>query len=415
MNILFIHPNFPAQFRHLSEALASNPKNRVVFLCSNPRPEWEISGVQKATFEDPAKHSDRLHPLTQILDAKYKIGEAAFHRALSLKKEGFTPDLMIAHSGWGSSLFIREIFPKAACLSFFEWFYDPEGANAQFGDSAPLSPQAKLPLRVRNSDIQEDLIYCDRGYTPTHWQAKQFPAMFREKIEVVHDGVDIDYFTPLPREQALQKLNQHLKSRFQPDDELVTYIARGMEPYRGFPQFMEAVPRILAERPKAQILIVGKDQSCYGPPPAQGGTWKELMLKKIAPLLSKEDLQRLHFVGSLPYGALKTVYQASHAHVYLSRPFVLSWSVLESMSCEGLLLGSSTEPVTEVIQHEENGLLFDFFSPEDLAKTVVRALQEKDELLPLRKAARKSIEANYALKDCLKKQIALVQDILSPQ
>ncbi|QYX33981.1 glycosyltransferase family 4 protein [Sphaerospermopsis torques-reginae] len=385
--ILFLHPNFPAQFRHLATALGKDDKYQVVF--GTNRQEGSIPGVLKAIYEPSRTAAPQTHHYIRNLENAILTGQAVYRMAEKLKRQGFIPDIIYGHSGWGLTLFMKEIFPKAELLCFFEWFYHACGSDADFDPSDPLNADDLCRIKVKNSPILLDLYHCDRGLSPTNWQRQQFPPEYYQKITVCHDGIDTNYFNPQPDAKLiLPRINLDLSHV----SELITYVARGMEPYRGFPQFMEAVALIQQQRPNCHIVVVGEDRVAYGKNLPDGKTYKQLMLEKL-----DLDLTRLHFTGLLPYSEYLQVLQASSAHIYLTFPFVLSWSMLEAMSAGCLLIASDTAPVKEVIKDGKNGLLVDFFSPQQIAEKVNTALDNSPDMISIRNAARKTIVNNYDL------------------
>lgn len=395
MRILFLHSNFPAQFRHLAAALAQDPNHQVVF--GTMRKEGSIPGVRKALYQESRPVSLRTHRYIRDLESAVLQGQSVYQLGQALKKQGFVPDVVYGHSGWGPTLFIKDIFPKAKLHCYFEWFYRAHGSDADFDPTDRLDADAEARIRVKNASILLDLASCDRGLCPTHWQQQQFPPEFHSKLKVMHDGIDTTYFCPNPGAKlVLPSIGLDLSHV----DELVTYSTRGMEPYRGFPQFMEAVALIQQRRPNCHVVVVGDDRVAYGKKLPNGKTYKQLMLEKL-PL----DLSRLHFTGSLPYGQYLQVLQASSAHVYLTRPFVLSWSMLEAMSTGCLVIASNTAPVTEVIQDGKNGLLVDFFSPTEIADRVDEALSHPERLADLRTSARETVQKHYGLATLLPQHI----------
>lgn len=395
MNILFLHPNFPAQFRHLVTALAKNFQNKVVF--GTKREEGSISGVLKAIYTPSRQARRETHHYVRNLENAVIQGQAVYRLAEQLKKERFIPDVVYGHSGWGPTLFIKDIFPKAELLCFFEWFYHAHGTDADFDPKEPLTADDEARIRIKNTPMLTDLYSCDRGLSPTYWQRQQFPPEFHNKITVRHDGVDTNYFHPKPGAKlVLQNKNLDLSEV----DEIVTYVARGMEPYRGFPQFMEAVSILLKKRPNCHVVIVGDDRVAYGRSLPEGESYKKLMLDTY-----DYDLARLHFTGSLPYSQYLQVIQASSVHVYLTRPFVLSWSMLEVMSTGGLVLGSKTPPVEEVIEDGVNGLLVDFFAIDRIVERIEEVLDHPDKMANLRVKARETIQEKYDLSRLLPEHI----------
>jgi len=320
-------------------------------------------------------------------------GQAAYRMAQILRSQGFIPDIIYGHSGWGSTLFMKDIFPNAKLLCYFEWFYQAHGSDADFDPADPLDADAEARIRVKNAPILLDLSSCDAGLSPTEWQQQQFPPEFQTKLRVMHDGIDIAFFRPVPKARlVLPEIGLDLSQV----DEIITYVARGMEPYRGFPQFMEAVALIQQRRPNCHVVVVGEDRVAYGKELPDGKTYKQLMLETL-PL----DHSRLHFTGLLPYQEYLQVLQASSAHIYLTRPFVLSWSMLEAMAAGCLVIGSNTAPVTEVIQDGENGLLVDFFAPEQIADRVDEVFDRGDRYANLRANAQETIRQRYDMAQLL--------------
>jgi glycosyltransferase involved in cell wall biosynthesis len=401
MNFLFLHPNFPAQYRHIITALGADPQNQVVFGTKNERPEWVIPGVRKVLFNPSREPRPETHHYVRSLESAVIYGQAVFRMAEQLKAEGFVPDVICGHSGWGPTLFVKEAFPGVPVLCYFEWFYHSQGSDADFDPAEPLSIDDMAKIRVKNSPILIDLYSCDWGVSPTEWQRSQFPPEFQKKLSVLHDGIDTSYFKPEPGAKlVLPNLDLSGVS------ELVTYVARGMEPYRGFPEFIEAIAYVQERRPNCHVVIVGSERVCYGRSLPNNMSYKQFMLEKI-PL----DLSRVHFVGPLPYGQYLKVIQASDIHVYLSRPFVLSWSFTEALSTGCLVLGSDTGPVREVIKDGENGLLVDFFAPKQIADRIDEALDHPNRMTDLRVKARQTILDGYDLAKLLPKHLELIKQV----
>jgi len=401
MRVLFLHSNFPAQYRHVATALAKDKNNQVVFGTKNR--DTSLPGIYKAIFEPSRNPHPTTHHYVRPLEGAVLQGQAVFKLIEKLKAQGFVPDVICGHSGWGPTLFVKDAFPDTPLICYFEWFYHARGSDADFDPAEPLNIDDLARIRVKNAPILIDLYTCDRGLSPTYWQRAQFPKEFHSKISVLHDGVDTEYFKPKPGAKlVLPNLDlSHV-------DELVTYVARGMEPYRGFPQFIEALTYVQERRPNCHVVIVGDDRVCYGKSLSDGSSYKDLMLKKV-PL----DLLRVHFTGSLPYGQYLQVIQASSVHVYLTRPFVLSWSMIEAMSTGCLIIGSDTAPVTEIIQDGENGLLVDFFSPKKIAARIDEVLDHPTWMAELRAKARKTVLERYALADLLPQHIQLIKNVAS--
>ena len=404
MRLLVTHNNFPAQFRHVCEYLGRAPGNQVVFATKNLRKEWEIPGVNKVIFKADGEPDKDAHPLARTFEEGVRNGMGLLRVMAGLKKQGFVPDVILGHSGWGQTLFTRDVFPDTPFIGYYEWYYSATSPETTF-DGRQRNELESAQLRMRNSAILHDLTACRVGITPTNWQRSQFPTEYQPKLIQAHDGINTRYFSPEPEgllpPEKLDLPNTDLTGA----KEIITYCSRGLEPYRGFPQFYDALPAILDERPDCHVLIVGEDRVCYSPRLPDGDSYKKQALAR-----TKVDEKRVHFTGPLPYGVYKQVLLASSAHVYLTWPFVLSWSFLEAMSCGCLVIGSNTEPVREVLRHRENGLLTDFHSSKKIAKTVIFALKRQEKLDDLRKNARQTILDRYCLSKCLPAHLSILAD-----
>ncbi len=401
MRVLFLHPNFPAQFRHLATILGRDPNNEVVFGTKNERPEWKIPGVRKAVFTPSRDPRPETHHYVRPLESAVLHGQAVFRIVEKLKSNGFVPDLVYGHSGWGPTLFMKDAFPNTPLMCYFEWFYWSKNSDADFDPAEPLNADDMARIRVKNAPILMDLYGCDWGLSPTQWQKSRFPNEFQSKISVMHDGVDTEYFKPNPGAKLVLP-NLDLSGV----DEVVTYVSRGMEPYRGFPEFIESLAYLQEKRPNCHVVVVASERVCYGRSLPEGKSYKQHMLEKV-PL----DLSRVHFVGTLPYNLYLKVLQASDVHVYLTRPFVLSWSMIEAMSTGCVVLGSATAPVEEVIRDGENGLLADFFSPKQIADRVNEVFESPDRMAQIRANARQTVLERYSHAQLLPRHLQLMQQV----
>lgn len=404
MNVLFVHQNFPAQYRHLAPALAAQG-HRVVALGQHKT--VPLPGV--TFFQYPLNlPKERSRGPAAELEGKLLVGYAAARAATELRGHGFQPDLIYAHPAWGEALFLKDIWPGAKLVCFWEFYYNLHGADVNFDPEFPSDPFAQATrLRVRNANNLLSLEAADWGVSPTAWQQSQFPAWARERISVVHDGIDTTAARPDPG-ATLQLPGTGLVLKA--GDEVVTFVNRNLEPYRGYHVFMRSLPRLMELRPNAQIVIVGADGASYGGRPPQGKSWKQIFLDEVADQI---DPARLHFTGPLPYASYMKLLQVSAAHVYLTYPFVLSWSLLEAMSAGCAVVASSTAPVTEVVRHGQNGLLFDFFDPVGLADTVAQVLADPAAFQPMRVQAREDVVARYNLQAvCLPRHIQLAHEIV---
>ena len=402
MRALFLHTNFPAQYRHVAPALAARPGNEVLFGTANTENRG-LKGVEKVQFKRHREVRADSHHYVRPLEFAVLNGQAVYRMAQDLRRRGFVPDVVCAHAGWGVGSFVKDAWPDATLLTYFEWYYRALGSDADFLAEAPLGEDERLRIRAKNAPILLDMANSDWGLAPTHFQRAQFPAWLGDRLAVLHDGVDTEFYQPSPGARlALPGLDIDLTGC----DELITYVARGMEPYRGFPQFMTALAEVLRRRPRAQAVIVGADRVAYGRPLGDGRTYRQKMLAEL-----DLDLSRVHFTGLLSYADYRKVLHASAVHVYLTVPFVLSWSMIEAMSAGCLVLGSDTAPVREAIQDGVNGLLADFFDTAAIARRIGEVLDHPDRLAALRAAARETVLARYALADTLPRHLELIEDV----
>lgn len=380
--------------------MAAVPGNEVVFITRAGKPD--LPNVRKLEYTPARKPAAGTHRYLRLTEEGILNAQAVANAALEARKKGFRPDVIVAHVGWGEALYLKNVWPGVPLLGYFEWFYRPFGTDVDF--FKPPSVDDVCRIQTRNDLHYLNLEIADWGITPTHWQWHQHPEAFRGRITVLHDGVDTDQVKPDP--QVTGTLKQGL--RFKAGDEVITYVARNLEPYRGFPSFMRAAAMIQQRRPQAHIIVVGGDGVSYGGRPAGGGNYREQMLAELGDAL---DLDRIHFLGKVKYDVFLRLLQLSAAHIYLSAPFVLSWSMLEAMSAGCLVIGSRTAPVLEVIKDGQNGLLADFFSPEEMADQVDHVLDHPDRMAALRRAARQTVLDRYALSKCLPKQIQLINEV----
>jgi len=408
MNILFIHQNFPGQFKFLAPALAARG-HRVVAMTMQKIEQQNWHGVTLVPYTASRGSTPNIHPWVGDFETKTIRGEACFRAALKLKQQGFDPDVIVAHHGWGESLFLKEIWPAAKLGIYCEFFYHADGTDVGFDPEFPVTDVAE-PCRMRLKNLNNLLHFdiADAGLSPTHWQASTFPLPFRDRITVVHDGIDTEAVRPDPN-VTITLGNGLALSR---NDEIVTFVNRNLEPYRGYHTFMRALPSLLRQRPNAQVLIVGGDSVSYGAKPAGDGTWKTIFANEVRPQMSDADWARVHFLGNLPYQQFIPLLQLSTVHVYLTYPFVLSWSLLEAMSAGCAIVASDTAPLREAIQHQDTGMLVDFFDASALAEQVGALLADVQMRKTLGENARAFARAHYDLNSqCLPKQIAWVEQL----
>ena len=405
MRILFIHQNFPGQYPHLAAQLAADPANTVVAIGerANMEKRAQPAGVRLIGYATPAGAKREVHPFVRGHESAVRRGHLVAQVMMKLREQGFVPDVVCAHPGWGETLFVKDVYPASRLIGYFEFFYHGRGTDVGFDPEFPTSFDDLCRVRVKNSTMLLTLDAADAGVAPTRWQQVQAPAQYRPKIEVVHDGVDTETVCPDPSDRLTLADGTVLTAA----DEVLTFVSRNLEPYRGFHVFMRSLPAILARRPAARVVIVGGDEVSYGIANPAGGTYRASLLAELGGAL---EPSRVHFTGRIPYRSYLAMLRISSAHVYLTYPFVLSWSMLEAMAAGCMVIGSRTPPVEEVIEDGVNGWLTDFFDREALAERVCEALAKRSALGALRAAARRTVVERYELKRvCLPRQMAIVQ------
>jgi glycosyltransferase involved in cell wall biosynthesis len=400
VKVLLVHPNFPGQYAHLLPALAARPDTQVAGIGAH---DIQVpAGVALRRYQPPPPPGEGVPPRARYTHAALARAERTAQEALAMRRGGFVPDVVLSHIGWGDTIFLKDIFPEAALLLYAEFFYSATGADVGHEPGKPTTIQDAIRVRAMNMPLLSAIHASDWGMAPTRWQRDRFPPWFRDRISLVHEGIDTDLCRPYPA----ARFDLPDGTVLRPGDEVVTYVARGLEPYRGFPTFMRALPALLEARPGARVVIVGDDEARYGRVPPGTTTWREAMLKEVGPL----DPARVHFLGRIPHPALHALFRVSAVHVYLTVPFVLSWSFLEAMACGALILGSATPPVQEVIEDGRNGLLADLFDPAALARRMAEVLADPARHVPLRAAARRTVLERYDLKRiCLPRQLAVLE------
>jgi glycosyltransferase involved in cell wall biosynthesis len=401
MNLLFVHNNFPGQYQHIARALARDPKMRLAAIGSVTAQATER--VKLIKYDLSNVDVSATHPFARRFDLECHRAEQVLYALSSLASSQFVPDVIMAHPGWGEALPLRTIFPNARLLLYCEFFYGPQERDVGFDSEFPeTGADGQVALNLKNASTLLGLADCDVGISPTNWQRSTYPKQYQSKITVMHEGVDVEMVKP--SSDAVLRLPSGREFRY--SDEIVTFAARNLEPLRGYHCFMRALPRIMATRPQAQILVIGGDGTSYGAPPPRGKSWKSIFLDEVA---ERIDLERVIFTGRLPYSDYINALQISSAHVYLTYPFVLSWSLLEALSAECLVIGSDTAPVREVLNND-NGLLVPFFDTEQLAERVIEALAHPNRFSSIRVQARQTILSQYDLERvCLPKMVALIK------
>jgi glycosyltransferase involved in cell wall biosynthesis len=398
MKLLFVHQNFPGQYLHIVRHL-HRAGHEIKFIAQ--RRDREIEGVPTLEYI-PLPVSTGVQPYLLDLEANVMNGLAVSRLCEGLKRDGFTPDIAVGHTGWGELLFIKDIWPNVPLLGYFEFFYRAAGSDLDFDAEFPAAPEDAMRIRIRNATNLLSLEAADWGHAPTNWQRDQYPARYHDRISIIHEGVDTTHVRP--DDSAMLWLRGGVTLSH--SDQVLTYSARNLEPYRGFHVFMRALPALLERCPQLRVIIVGGDGVSYGRRPPQGANWREYMLAEVG---SRFDRSRVHFVGWLPYEQYLAVLRISSVHVYLTYPFVLSWGLLEAMAAGCPVVASRTPPVEEVIDDGKNGYLFDFFDTGALIERVCDVLQAPDANEAIRRNARRGVVERFDLNTiCLPAHLRLI-------
>jgi len=406
MQILIIHQNFPGQYKHLAPALVEQG-HQVFSLTPKVEKRTVWKGVQLLPYKISRASSKEIHPWLADLETKVIRADACYRQALAWKEKGLNPDVILAHHGWGEPMFLKDVWPDAKMGIYCELYHLDSGESVNFDPEFETKDLRSNALRLRLRNLNNTLHFeaADAGISPTEFQASTFPEPFRSDISVIHDGIDTELVKPNP--DAVLKISDDLS--LTRDDEVITFINRNLEPYRGYHAFMRALPKLLKARPNAQVVLLGGDEVSYGSKPPAGKTWKQIYIDEVRDQISDEDWARVHYLGRVPYDTFLAMMQVSRLHIYLTYPFVLSWSLLEAMSAEAAILASDTAPVLEAIRDDETGMLTDFFDGDALVEKANALLEDPDKRARLGKAAREFVLKTYDLKaHCLPTQLEWV-------
>lgn len=400
IKVLFLHTNFPGQYRRVVPFLKASGgfDMRAATLKANK----QSIDIPHVRFQKHREARENIHPALKRMENAVLTGQAAYSSMLTLRNANWVPDVVCAHSAFGAGFFVKDVFPDTKYLAYNEWYFN--GPITDDGHPMPAEDHdALVRSRIANSALLIDLAAMDAGLTPTRWQHQQFPTVFQPNIRILHDGVDTDFYSPGNKRTVVSLPNgKSLTS----DDDVITYVARGMEPYRGFPQFMDAVSKVQKANGKAHAIIVGDDRVAYGSARKDGMTYKEYALKNF-----DLDMERTHFTGLVNFEALRAIFRISSVHVYLTVPFVLSWSMIEAMSTGCVILGSDTPPVQEAISDGENGFLVDLFDSDRIAERIQDIIQNNSTLADIRAKARETILQRYDAKNTLPCHRQMIVDL----
>jgi glycosyltransferase involved in cell wall biosynthesis len=395
LKFLFVHQNFPGQFLHIVRHLVAMDAHEIVFITeANVN---MIEGVRKVPYMKPRGTSPETHIAARELDSAVRRAEIVAHTATSLKQLGFTPDIMIGHQGWGEMLNLPDVFPGVPSVGYMEFYYRTDGADVIFDPEFPIDPADFPRIRAKNAINHIALNLGGHPVTPTKWQLSTYPDWARPRIELLWEGVNLDVCSPDENgRHATLKIGDMTVRR---NDTLVTYVSRDLEPYRGVHTMIRALPKMLRARKNLKVVMVGGDSVSYGVAAPDGGKWREIFMKEVADQI---DPSRVAFPGRIDYAAYVAMLRRSDAHVYLTYPFVASWSLREALATGCAIVGSDTEPVREFITHGRNGLLTSFFDPDALAAAVLTVLEDKKLNQKLRAAARDYAVRHLAMDDYLR-------------
>ena len=399
MHVLFVHQNYPAQFGHVAAHLARKHGYRCTFV--SERPPANSGGVERIQYQIKSGATAATHYCSRTFENATWHAHAVFE-ALKARPD-IRPDLVVGHSGFGSTIFLRELYP-CPIINYFEYFYRTKKSDMDFRPDFPCEEIDNLRARARNAMLLLDLENCDLGYSPTSWQRDRLPAAFREKVRVIFDGIDTDLWRPIagvPRRVGGRVVGPGMK--------VVSYVARGMESMRGFDIFMKMAHIVSCRRKDVLFVVVGQDRVCYGGDARHlgGQTFKEWVLSR-----GEYDLSRFLFTGLLPPTELAMLFSITDLHVYLTVPFVLSWSLMDALACGATVLGSDTGPVREMIREGETGLLTDFFDVEKMADRVCEVVDAPGDYKHLGASGVRMIGEHYSLDVCLPRLMELYAGVV---
>jgi glycosyltransferase involved in cell wall biosynthesis len=397
MHVLFIHQNFPAQFGHIAAHLIRHKGFRCSFV--SEAPSGTVGGIERIQYRIRGGATESTHYCSRSFENAVWHSHAIYE-ALAARPD-LRPDLVVAHSGFCTSVFLRELY-DCPIINYFEYYYLTRGADMDFRPDFPYPALNRLRARARNANLLLDLDNCDAGYSPTRWQRGLFPALYRSKIRVIFDGIDTSFWRPLPNRP------RRVGNWVIPDGTRVaTYVSRGMESIRGFDIFMKTAKLLCERRKDVVFFVVGEDRICYGGDAEFTGSasFKQWVLAR-----DDYDLSRFIFTGLLPTPQLVELFALSDLHIYLTVPFVLSWSLMDALACGVTVLASNTPPVCEMVKDGQNGLLADFFAAEAFADIACKVLDDPAAYRPLGQAGVAMIHEHYSLEVCLPRMLHLYED-----
>lgn len=407
MDFLFVHGNYPAQFRHLAALLARDTNHRVVFLTARQDAAKEaLPGLEIHTFSCHRSSNPQTHHYLQASEDAVLQGQAVLREIASLVDQGLRPRVVVTHAGMGLGLFIKDLLPKALHVGYFEWYFQLDTTRHLM---ATYDLDAQLKTGLRNLPILQELERCDHAVVPTTWQKSQFPLAYQTKLNVIFDGIDTTFFRPKPAQLDLEgsDLTLHNRESGEPfligaGQRLLSYATRGMEPLRGFPELMRSLPHLLGTFSDLQVVIAGADRRAYSyDAPSHGGSWKEHLLAELGTF---EGRDRVLFTGLLTYQDYRSLLWRSNLHCYFTRPYVTSWSLFEAAACEARL-AVNTSPATSGIAEDDSVLWLDLEAPGGISDTLRLGLENRER-------PRARIQPGYELTTSLQQWEALLNRAL---
>ena len=383
--IVFIHQNMPGQFKNICQALARNEKNQVYFITK--KKTVNLPNVHRVIYDLAREPAGGPHQYIAGLDSHLLYGQAVARRLIALKENNVYPDVIFAHSGWGEALFVKEIFPKAKLVVFSEFYYESRYSDTAFTHKGDVPVDTACKLVARNLHLTQSMMSADIILTPTLWQKFVHPKILWPQILVLHEGISVENIRANRRDSVTLPNGWTLNK----GDRVVTYVSRNLEPYRGFDVFFDAIRLLSSVAPDVRVVLIGGDEVSYGKRPAGGVSWRDHFLHQQGPVLDNAA-----FIGKVPYPMFLDLLGIAKVHTYLTVPFVLSWSTLEAMALETLVVASATHPVREVIADGKNGLLTDY-NPQAVCNGIMRGLDmADDERRKIGRLARATVEQNYS-------------------
>lgn len=400
MHILYVHRNFPAQFGQIAAALAAKPGWHCTYV--SEKPAGHIHGIECIQYRVAGLATPQTHFCARTFENTIWHSHAIYE-ALAARPD-IAPDLVVGHAGAVSTMFLRQLY-DCPHIGYFEYFYGVLGTDFDFRPKRQLSPLERMRAQARNASILLDLHHCDAGTSPTQWQRSLLPLEYQSKVSVIFDGVDTSLWRPIahaPRIVAGRTLP--------PDTRVVTYVARGFESIRGFDIFMQIAKRVCLERPDVVFVVVGQDRVFYGSDDqyTSGKSFRDWVLSQ-----DSYDLARIWFVGTMPPAQLAMLWAISDLHIYLTEPFVVSWSLLNALACGVPVLASDTGPVKEIIQHGISGLLNPFFDVDGFVGQTLKVLENPHVYLPLGTRAIEIIENRYQMDVCRSTHVHFYENLRS--